>query len=223
MEHARTLTDVDDSSLVARARAGDRPAFEALMRRYNRTVFRAARGVLRASDGVEDAVQLAWITAHGKLAQLTDASAFRPWIVRIVVHEALRRVRIDGRARLHLVADDDEGETHAVSREPDPERQAARVQISALVEQLLDALTPEQRIVFVLRHVEGMSTAQVAEALGVSEGAVKVRIHRARAAMQQRFTAELDDALPDAWPFAGERCDRVVAFVLTALDDRPPK
>jgi RNA polymerase sigma-70 factor (ECF subfamily) len=100
---------------------------------------------------------------------------------------------------------------------PDPERQAYAGELHRLLEDVVDALPETYRTVFMLREIEGLSTAESAEGLGVSEEAVKTRLHRARALVRRAVTARLGDATVEAFAFHAPRCDRVVAAVLAVL------
>lgn len=209
-----------DQEVVRRVLGGERELFEVLMRRYNQRVFRAIRSVLRGDHESEDAMQQAWLSAFSHLDQYEGASSFSTWLTRIALNEALGRA---GR-RSHLtpidqVPEEDEG---VRSKTQDPEGRAADRELGRLVEEVVDELPELYRSVFVLRELEGMSTASVALALGVSEEAVKVRLHRARAALRDRLCARVGSAAQDAFTFLGWRCDRMVASVMGRILGGPP-
>ena len=100
---------------------------------------------------------------------------------------------------------------------PDPERQAFARELGALLESAIDRLPDGNREVFMLRQVEGMNTAEVAEALGVSEDVVKTRLSRARAALRRDLYERTGQATPETFRFLRPRCDRVVAAVLARI------
>ncbi len=210
--------EVGDEALVAGARAGRADCFEALMRRHNRRAFRFVRSLVRDDDEAEDVVQDAWVRAFEHLDQFAGRARFSTWLLRIAHHEVLARRRRGARfvplpEELPMI-DPGGGVPSAV---PDPERAATGRQIRGALGAAVDALPASHRAVFVLRDVEGASTAEVAELLGLSEGNVKVRLHRARAALrgdlERRFGAELQRL----WGFDGVRCDRLVASVLARI------
>ena len=96
----------------------------------------------------------------------------------------------------------------------DPERQSARRELAFLLEDAIDSLPDHFRGVFVLRDVDGMSTEQTAESLGLEPATVKTRLHRARSLLRERLAADFGAAALRAFPFGAERCDRLVAAVM---------
>jgi RNA polymerase sigma-70 factor, ECF subfamily len=212
-----------DALLVSRVRAGDAAAFELIMRRHNRRLFRLARSVLRNGADAEDVVQATYVQAYAKLHEFVGPQGFPAWLGRIALNEALGRARGWGR----VVALDDhmgtEGETRqrridAMSTpHPDPERLAGNAELRRLLEGAIDALPDEFRTVFVLRAVEGMSVAETAEAMSIRPETVKTRFHRARHRLQEILGARFEALVPAAFEFGGERCDRIVAAVLARL------
>src|SRR5687768_12052431 len=170
-----------DDTLVDRVRQGDLAAFELLMRRHNQKLFRAVRSVLRSGDEVEDVMQETYLAAFRCLHQFEGRSRFATWLLRIGINEALARVR----RQVRLVDLDEIAEEKTMIRESygpvrTPEQQAANREVVGIVETALDELPEPYRVVFVLRLVECLDTAEVAEVLGLSDAAVKQRLHRAR-------------------------------------------
>ena len=213
-----------DGDLVERVRAGDAAAFELIMRRHNRRLFRLARSVLRNGTEAEDVVQATYVRAYASLHEFVGPHGFPAWLGRIALNEALGRVRGWGR----VVALDDyvsAGEGDAAVRRidtmstqhPDPERLAGNAELRRLLEVAIDALPDEFRTVFVLRAVEGLSIAETAEALSLRPETVKTRFHRARRRLQEMLGARFEALMPAAFEFGGERCDRIVATVLARL------
>jgi RNA polymerase sigma-70 factor (ECF subfamily) len=206
------LRALSDAEVVRRVLGGEAALFEVLMRRHNQRVFRAIRSVLRDDAESEDAAQQAWLQAWAHLAQFQGAAAFSTWLTRIALHEALARA---GRgARTSPIDELSEEDDAMRSPTPDPEDRAAERELGRLLEEEVDQLGPLYRTVFVLREVEGMSTAETAEALALSEEAVKVRLHRARLALRDRLSARAGTAARSAFGFQGWRCDRMVAAVM---------
>jgi RNA polymerase sigma-70 factor (ECF subfamily) len=194
-----------DEALVARALDGDTRAFETLVRRYNQRVFRTARAVLGSEADAEDAAQQAWIAIHGHLAQWTGRGKFSSWALRIVVRICLR-----GRS---LMVPQDELDEDMPSRQASPEDEVHRMEVRRVLERAVDGLSPALRTVLVLADVEGLSGPEIGEALGASEEAVRVRLHRARRALRASFDGETR-AL---YPFLGARCDAITARVMAAI------
>jgi RNA polymerase sigma-70 factor, ECF subfamily len=217
-----------DAELVARARRGDGLAFELIMRRHNRRLFRLARSLLLDDAEAEDVLQEAYLRAYTRLGELVDRQALAAWLARITVNEALGRRR--ARARVVSLEDfraaragtddayDMDLDRGPACDRPGPERLAASSELRRLLEAAVDALPEEFRTVFVLREVEGLSTAETAACLAIRPETVKTRLYRARCQLQDVLGARLLAASPSLFDFQGERCDRVVAGVLARLD-----
>jgi RNA polymerase sigma-70 factor, ECF subfamily len=212
-----TLPDVE---IVRRIQAGDRALFEILMRRHNQRVYRAARAIVSDETEVEDVMQQAYINAFTHLHQFEERSLFSTWLTRIVVNEAVaRRQRLRlAEYRLETLDENrrDSMETMP-SAQASPERQAYSQELLQVLEQAVDALPDRYRSVFVLRDVEGLSTSETSEGLGLGEEAVKTRLHRARAMLRRSISARLGAVGPSAFQFHAKRCDRVVSAVLQAI------
>jgi RNA polymerase sigma-70 factor, ECF subfamily len=213
---------LSDFELVERVRAGDAVAFELIMRRHNRRLFRLARSILRSGAEAEDVVQETYVRAYASLDQFVGPHGLAAWLARIAANEALGRVRGWGRVvSLEEYLGGEDADVRRVetmtSEHPDPERMTGTSELRRLLEVAIDALPDEFRTVFVLRAVEGMSIAETAEALSIRPETVKTRLHRARHRLQQTLGARLDALLPATFDFGGERCDRIVAAVLARL------
>ncbi len=208
-----------DEEVVERVRAGEVALFEILMRRYNQRLYRVARAILRNDAEAEDVMQDAYVRAYRHLDQFEHRAQFSTWLTRIAVHEALARLRRSRRFEVLDTVADGEGEAGGgfVSSARDPKRQMFDTEMKTLLETAVAALPQEYRTVFVLREVEGMSTAETAEALELSEEAVKTRLHRARAMLQTALYAHVGESTPAAFEFHLSRCDRVVAEVLKRI------
>ena len=206
-----------DEEVVSQVLGGQTALFEVLMRRYNERVYRAVRAILREDREAEDVMQQAYVSAYFHLRQFAGQARFSTWLTRIAINEALARIR--RRQRYEPL---DEGSFHAEAimtsdADLDPERRAASSELRALLETAIDALPDGSREVFVLRQVEGMSTAEVADAMGVSEDVVKQRLSRARAALRRDLMERTGATAPEVFRFYRPRCDRVVARVLERI------
>ena len=217
--------DLTDAALAARIAAGDRDAFVVLMRRYNRTVYRAARSILRDDADAEDAAQDAWLDAYAAMGGFRGDAKLSTWLTRIAVNAALQRLRkrrrgaeiitLDG--DLDMDAGDDGGTRTAI--EPDrPDLAASRAETRRMLESAIDQLPEAFRVVFVLRAVEEMTVEETADALGMPEATVRSRFFRARGRLRESLARQMDLAIEHAFGFAGARCDRIVARVLARLD-----
>ena len=214
--------DQPDEALIQQVLGGNTAAFELLMRRYNERVYRAARSILRDEHEAEDVMQQAYINAFTHLRQFNGSARFSTWLTRIVINEALARVRRHGR---YEVFDDEHSNVEPfMPHDPleNPERQAFAHELRDLLEWAIDALPNGQREVFVLREVEGLSTSEAAECLGVSDDVVKTRLSRGRAMLRRLLMERTGATAPEAFRFFRPRCDRVVAQVLSRIGSPPP-
>jgi RNA polymerase sigma-70 factor, ECF subfamily len=208
----------DDDEVVARVCAGDRFLFEVLMRRHNRTVFRAARAILRSDDEAEDVMQHAYVRAYEHLAEYEGRARFSAWLTRIAVYEALARLR--RRKRVGPLDEAGEESETMADHHASPEQHASNAELRGFTEAAIDELPPDFRIVFMLRAVEQMSVANVAECLGIPEDTVKTRYFRARQRLRSSLLARLDESTEHTFEFYLDRCDRVVSGVFERLGFR---
>ena len=144
---------------------GDTPLFEVLMRRHNERVYRAARAILRDDREAEDVMQEAYVNVYAHLAQFDGRAKFSTWLTKIAVYEALR-ARSAG--TLQTLDDSAVDTLMPTTPSPDPEQRAFGSELGALIEAAIDTLGDGYREVFMLRQVEGLSTAETADVLGVS-------------------------------------------------------
>jgi RNA polymerase sigma-70 factor (ECF subfamily) len=208
-----TAFDLTDDEIVRLVVGGNAPLFALLMRRYNERVYRAARAILRDEQETEDAMQQAYVNAFANLHQFKHAARFSTWLLRIVVNEALKRAKRDARFE-HLAGEPSTVEPMLFSRPAlDPEGQALAGELRNLLEWAIDTLPDGTREVFVLRDVEGLSTAEVADVLGVSVAVIKTRLSRGRAALRRVLLERTGATATEAFRFYRPRCDRVVALV----------
>lgn len=207
-----------DEEIVDRIRAGDTALYELIMRRYNQRLCRVARAILRDDNEAEDVMQDAYVRAYQHLDQFAARAPFSAWLTRICVHEALARKRF--RNRLEQIIDEGtDGEIPMPLAELslDPEQTASRAELGRLLEEAVLTLPEQFRTVLMLRDVEELSTAETADALDISEENVKVRLHRGRAMLRRWLMSRVGGNAHEAFPFMGERCDRVVKNVLVRL------
>jgi len=221
LDGAAPAASLPDEEIVRRVRLGDSALFELLMRRHNQRVYRVVRAVVKDEADVEDVMQQAYINAFTHLHQFEDRSRFSTWLIRIALHEAFGRRRKLQRAetataRYRSAVDDDPGEfmDTLTSPEADPERQAYAQELHRVLEAAVDALPESYRAVFMLRDIEGLSTSETGQGLGLGDEAVKTRLHRARAMIRRAVTARIGEVAPGAFQFHAPRCDRVVSAVL---------
>ncbi len=179
--------------LVNAARGGDIGAFEQLVRRYDRNVFRIAQHITQNREDAEDVVQDAFLKAFQNLGQFQGQSKFYTWLVRIAVNEALMRLRRRRPERTVSLDEDIQTGDDVIPREvadwaPNPEQLYKQSELRDILQKTVQGLPSSFRTVFVLRDVEGLSTEETAEALGLSIPAVKSRLLRARLQLRERLT-----------------------------------
>jgi len=214
---AQLLRDtLSDEEIVERIVAGDAALFEILMRRYNQRVYRAVRAVLRDDDQAEDVMQQAYLNAYAHLRQFERRSQFSTWLTRIAVNEALAR-RGKRPGMRHGREEDETMMDLVASSAPDPEQQTLASELREVMQREVEALSDGFRSVFVLRDVEGLSTAETADTLGISEDLVKTRLHRARTQLRDNLYRRAGVTLDSLFAFGNARCDSVVAAVMARL------
>jgi len=182
-----------DVALVERVRAGDISAYDTLVRKYDRQVFRIAQHITQNREDAEDVVQDAFLKAYQKLDQFQGNSKFYTWLVRIAVNESLMRLRKRRTGKMVSIDEDVETEEGSVPRDladwaPDPEQNYTQSELADILRKTIQGLPQGFRVVFVLRDVEGLSTEETAETLGLSVPAVKSRLLRARLQLRERLT-----------------------------------
>jgi RNA polymerase sigma factor (sigma-70 family) len=220
--HVLDYAGLAEAELVAKARAGDREAFRAIMTRCNQRLFRIARAVVRDEVEAEDVLQEAYTRAFGAIAGFRGEAGIATWLTRIVLNEAHGRLR--GRRTTVDLDELDAGQAGAqvlnfpnMPRSDDPEADAARGQIRRILEGAVDALPEPFRLVFILREVEELSAEETAVHLNLKVETVKTRLHRARRRLRAMLDARLADVMVGAYPFLGIRCERITQAVLERL------
>jgi len=223
---AGDFPEVPDEELVERVLQGEIAWFELLMRRYNQRLFRVTRAILGSSAEAEDVTQDAYVRAYTHLGQFEGRARFATWLTKIAVYEARERVRKQRRftplEEPHGVTDIRPPTLLRTAPGDDPESSAAARELGAVLREAVDELPKPLREVFVLRQVEGLSTAETAECLEITAANVKVRLHRARTTLQSDLDRRLGEAARSLYGFDGERCDRLVRRVLERIAHLDP-
>jgi RNA polymerase sigma-70 factor (ECF subfamily) len=218
--------DLADGELARRVAAGDELAFEVLMRKHNRMLYRVARAVLRDDAEAEDALQLAYLHVYQAIGSYRGESRLSTWLTRIVVNEALMRLRkLRGEGMVIPLESMAGGSDmamieHIESSAELPDAAAMRGETRLLIERHIDALPEVFRTVFVLRALEELSVEETAASLDIPEATVRTRFFRARGLLREALAREIDVATGEAFAFDGARCDRIVSAVLGRI--HPP-
>ena len=206
---------VGDAELAARVASGDGAAFELLMRRHNRRLYRIARSVLRDDADAEDALQESYLAAYRAIGAFRGESSLATWLSRLVLNQCFARQRREKRRdNIVSIVPEPEGDDIAQADFETPDRSLVRSQLRALLQRRLDELPEAFRTVFVLRCVEELSVEETAELLAIPEATVRSRHFRARGLLRESLAQDIDVAEQELMGFDGERCDRIVAAVL---------
>ena len=216
-----TSSEFSDQEVIQQVLAGDTRSFELLMRRYNERVYRAARAIIHDDQEAEDVMQQAYVNAFTHLDQFNGSAQFSTWLTRIAINEALARARRRGRFESF---DDDAGNVEpfmVTASVQSPERQAFAGELRGLLEDAIDTLPAGVREVFMLREVEGLTTAEVAAALDVSDDVVKTRLSRGRARLRRVLLERAGASTPEVFRFHRPRCDRIVQQVIARIAGLP--
>jgi RNA polymerase sigma-70 factor (ECF subfamily) len=206
----------DDNRLVDMVSGGDTGAFEVLIRRYNQRLYRIARSYILDDDEVEDVMQEAYVKAYANLPRFEKRARLSTWLTRIVINEALGRLKY--RKRFSSLSEDGVNEPEAGLERPEMETPMTKVMNSELreiLEKAVDRLPEKYSTVFLMREVEGMSVAETSECLSITETNVKVRLNRAKEMLRDSIGGFYREA--GAFTFDLVRCDRIVGSVLLRI------
>ena len=185
------LKKLADEDLVAQAQQGDDTAFAELVRRHQTSCFKLALSILRDRSDAEDEVQNALWKAFEHIGQFNQESKFSTWLTRIVVNQCLMRLRKVKRARLVYLEDAVQGEEQMALDLPEPsdtpEEALGKIEVGQVLRGEISRIPPLLRHVFLLRDVQQLPMADVAEQLGISIAAAKSRLLRARLELRTRL------------------------------------
>lgn len=217
--------DIPDAVLVERACRGDGAAFEVIVRRYNRCLFRAARGVVPNDAVAQEIVQETYLKAFTHLAGFEGKARLKTWLTRIAVNVAISYQRKQRRVIVmepQAIQQNQETREDAVMPIPPSDRHTPtsdveRQQMKQLLQSAIERLPEKYRCVFMLREVEDLSGKETAQCLDLSEDAVKKRLSRAKAMLRDSLANQIETGAPDTFEFAGKRCDAVTAHVMAEV------
>jgi len=192
-----------DEDLVREAQAGESTAFDELVRRYTNVVYRILYKILRHEEDTQDALQDTFVSAYRALPRFRQDAKFSTWIYRIATNAALMKARARKTNLVSLDHPSDDSEAKTVWELPDwsatPDEEILTVETRQVMEEAIQALPAEQRAAFVLHDVQNLSSAETAEAMGITVSAVNSRLHRARVFLRDRigrYTKHPEPRLP---------------------------
>jgi RNA polymerase sigma-70 factor (ECF subfamily) len=193
LQDAPTETASDDLALVRACKNGDCAAFEEIVKRYDRKLFRIAQYIVHNQEDAEDAVQEAFLKAFQHLGQFREEAKFSTWLIRIAMNQALIMLRKSRSKKEVSIDGDSQSEDGNLPIEiadwaPNPEDLYRTVQLREILRKTLQKLGPGLRVVFVLRDIEGLSLQETSDTLGLSVVAVKARSFRARLQLRERLS-----------------------------------
>ena len=216
-----TNDELSDEEVVQRVIQGEPAHFEILMRRYNRRLFRVTRSIVTNDLEAEDIIQDAYVRAYEHLHQFEGRAKFSTWLTKIAIYEAYARVRRFDYQKVDSISVLEGQGMDVKAKGRDPEQQIYDGELKMVLEKAFDTLPNDYRSVFMLREIEGLSTAETAECLEISEENVKTRLHRARAQLQRELYSLVGANANVAFQFLGTRCDRIVKRVLARILPQP--
>jgi RNA polymerase sigma factor (sigma-70 family) len=213
--------DDADVSLAQRVARGDCRAFEVLMRRYNRRLYRLARAALHDEAEAKDVLQDAYLSAYRSIGQFRGEASLSTWLSRLVLNECAARLRRAARRDNIIPMVSLHANEHMAANVADPgfppDSALTRVQVREILERKVAELPEILRLAFVLRSVEEMSVQETAEVLAISPETVRSRHFRAKALLRESMAREIDVAEQDIYGFGGQHCDALVGAVLAQL------
>jgi RNA polymerase sigma-70 factor (ECF subfamily) len=216
-------TEFSDEQLVEQILAGNVNAYTPIMRRYNQRLFRIARSILSNETEAMDVVQEAHIKAYTKLNELKATEKLSSWLGAIARNEALMQLRKLKREiimsevdleYLEAVAETSESLNSAMTY---PDSVLEKKQLKALINQYVDQLPQDFRIVFVLRAVEQLSVRETAQIVGIKEETVKTRYFRAKRLLRENIQTSMETNGLKVYEFGGCHCDLIVRNVMERI------
>lgn len=198
-----SLQSMTDEDLVRTAQAGESPAFDELVRRYTNVVYRILYKILRHEEDSQDALQDTFVSAYRALPKFRQDARFSTWIYRIATNAALMKARA---RRTNLVSLDhptEDPDAQSAWELPDwsatPDEEIMTGETRRIMEEAIQALPPEQRAAFVLHDIQDLSSAETAQAMGITVSAVNSRLHRARVFLRDRIGRHLNVSDAELW------------------------
>lgn len=212
---------ISDEEVIERVMHGEKSAYELIMRKYNPRLFRIARSYIENEDEIEDVIQEAYIKAYEQMPRFEKRSSFSTWLIRILINEALARVKRQKRFT-PITYDHPDGPGHVqvlpaeVPNNENPMGKLMNAELKGILEKAVDRLPDKYRTVFLMREIEGMTVMETSESLEISETNVKVRLNRAKEMLRETISGFYHDE--EVFQFNLVRCDRIVQKVLHRIN-----
>jgi RNA polymerase sigma factor (sigma-70 family) len=210
-----------NEEIVERIRAGEVALISVLMKRHNQKLYRVARGMGIPNVECDDLLQQSYIQAYLKLPQFRGDSTVTTWLTRILINQCLMFLR---KQRPSVTEDGSlEGLSDAAPKAETirptftPESELLKRELRSVLEDAIEQLPEDYRVVYVMREIEEMSVRDIASALDISESNVKVRMHRARKQLQEELRNYIEPF--ELYEFGNARCDNIVVQVLEAIQE----
>jgi RNA polymerase sigma factor (sigma-70 family) len=208
----KQFSELHDNEIIAKVLSGEKGLYEILLRRNNQKLYRVIRGYLNDHDDIEDIMQETYLTAFEKLFQFNRSAQFSTWLIRIGINKALQRIK----KSKSIISLSSEAHTHefAISQ-LSPENMMIRNESKNVLETAISNLEEKYRAIYIMREVEEMSIAEIADCMNLTESNVKVRIHRAKGLIKDNlYNLSFNN---DLFEFGNKKCDILVEKVMKQL------
>lgn len=219
MEIVKPLTSkAEDELIIERVLSGEKNLYELLMRKYNQRLYRISRTYLTDEEDIQDSMQEAYIKAYEQLPKFEKRSQFSTWLIRILINEALARIKRRSRYIYPMNNSTDyfdNNPEYFENKERGPENNTVNNELKKILEKAVDNLPEKYRTVFVMREIEGMSVSETGSCLGLSESNVKVRLNRAKETLRKNLSSYYKSE--EIFSFKLHKCDRIVNNVLSRI------
>lgn len=208
---------IPDKEIINRVLLGEKDLYSLIVRRYNQRLYRVAMSMVNDAVEAEDIMQTTYILAYENLGKFAFKSSFSTWLTRILINECLSRLK--KRGRLINMNDDIMDKAineHHANGVQTPADKILNAELKDALEKAIHLLPEKYKVVFVMRELEGMNTAETKECLDISEANVKVRLNRAKALLKESLSDYYKRE--DLFHFHLSRCDRMVEVVLNKIE-----
>lgn len=206
---------IKDFEVIKKVLSGEKGLYEILMRRNNQKLFRVVRSYINEESLIKDIMQNTYIKAYEKLYQFKQKSTFSTWLIRIGINETLKELNSK---RYNTLNDfDNLLEAHIIKTpdSSDPEKEIIQKEVKYILEKTIDNLPSKYKTVYILKEVEGMRISDISKCLNLTEGNVKVRIHRSKQILKDELF-ELSKGA-SLFEFGSTKCDTLVSSVLAKI------